>query len=89
MLALPSGDFDELVKQLATSLASRQPRIPCAHLLCVFFDAFFTHTHGWRHGVSIYEATALSQSLMEIFMVSASMRQHAPQVVRKQLLPIV
>jgi len=76
MLTLPSGHFDELVKQLAAGLATRHPRIPAAHLCGVFFCAVFTHGHGWRHGVPIYEATGLPFLNPKSFLVSASMRQH-------------
>lgn len=51
--------------------------VSAAHLFGVFFDAFFTHFHGWRHGVFFYKATEFSTAIQKIFSVSASMRQHA------------
>ena len=53
---------DELVEQAATGLATRHSRVPVAHSFGVFFYTFFTHGHGWRHGVRIYEATRVPTS---------------------------
>ena len=60
---VPTSDIDELVKQLAPGRLACHPRVPAAHLFGVFFDACFTHFHGWRHGVLICEAMGPSRPL--------------------------
>ncbi|MFN5834262.1 MAG: hypothetical protein ACK459_11050, partial [Akkermansiaceae bacterium] len=76
MFPIPAGDLDELVEQHAPGHLACHPRVSAAHLFGVFFDAFLTHFHGWRHGVLFYEATEFSTAIRKIFSVSASMRQH-------------
>ena len=80
------GHCDELVEQAATGLATCHSRVPVAHSFGVFFYTFFSHGHGWRHGVPIYEATRLHFPNPEFFSVSASMRQHGYRHHQKLIL---
>jgi hypothetical protein len=59
VFAVTAGDPHQLAEQLAPGLPVCHPRIPAAHLFGVFFDACFTHFHGWRHGIRFNEATRL------------------------------